>query len=266
MAIPKQGKKEMSEVKSKYDLEAAKKMFMDFKPLKQISSTLGIKYRTLVYHKSKWEEERNLVRKEILRDLSDNKRAILVSLTSNSLDCVDRAIEDLKKRDKPPSIHEARLLTNIVSEIDRIIRLDDGEPTDIISEHKPSTVIELKAKLKKLKYKFSDYTSNEISNDHLRHMVGGRGGQSNISEKNERIFNGEFPEKPGALLEFLESFGNHWNISLFHYRNIGSAYGNILIGIEDTHKNKSALLKHLHKCGTAFKEESNNKAYLDFLK
>ena len=108
--------------------------------------------------------------------------------------------------------------------------------------------------------------NNEISNDHLRHMVGGRGGQSNISEKNERIFNGEFPEKPGALLEFLESFGNQWNISLFHYRNIGSAYGNILIGIEDTHKNKSLLLKHLHKCGTAFKEESNNKAYLDFLK
>ena len=77
----------------------------------------------------------------------------------------------------------------------------------------------LKAKLKKLKYKFSDYTSNKISNDHLRHMVGGRGAQSNISEKNERIFNGEFPEKPGALLEFLESFGNQWNISLFHYRN-----------------------------------------------
>ena len=121
-------------------------------------------------------------------------------------------------------------------------------------------------KIDSTKYKFSDYTSNEISNDHLRHMVGGRGGQSNISEKNERIFNGEFPEKPGALLEFLESFGNQWNISLFHYRNIGSAYGNILIGIEDTHKNKSALLKHLHKCGTAFKEESNNKAYLDFLK
>ena len=138
-----------------------------------------------------------------------------------------------------------------------------------------STIIRLKEKnftknfitqIKKLKYKFSDYTSNEISNDHLRHMVGGRGGQSNISEKNERIFNGEFPEKPGALLEFLESFGNQWNISLFHYRNIGSAYGNILIGIEDTHKKKSALLKHLHKCGTAFKEESNNKAYLDFLK
>jgi len=155
----------MSEVKSKYDLNAAKSMFMDFKPLKEIAKTLNIKYRTLVYHKNKWEEERNLVRKEILRDLADNKRTILVNLTSNSLDCVDRAIEDLKNRDKPPTIHEARLLTNIVSEIDRIIRLDDGEPTDIISEHKPSTVIELKAKLKKDPFYIEDAVFREINDE-----------------------------------------------------------------------------------------------------
>ena len=105
------------------------------------------------------------MRKEILRDLADNKRAILVNLTSNSLDCVDRAIEDLKKRDKPPTIHEARLLTNIVSEIDRIIRLDDGEPTDIISEHKPSTVIELKAKLKKDPFYIEDASYREITDE-----------------------------------------------------------------------------------------------------
>ena len=164
MAIPKQGQK-MSKVKSKYDLSAAKAMFMDFKPLKEIAKVLNIKYRTLVYHKNKWEEERNLVRKEILRDLADNKRAILVNLTSNSLDCVDRAIEDLKKRDKPPTIHEARLLTNIVSEIDRIIRLDDGEPTDIISEHKPSTVIELKAKLKNDPFYIEDASYREITDE-----------------------------------------------------------------------------------------------------
>ncbi len=124
----------------------------------------------------------------------------------------------------------------------------------------------LKNKLKKLNYKFSDYTSNDISNDHLRHMVGGRVTGSEESEHNERIFNGEFPEKPGALLDFLKHFGIKWNISLFHYRNIGSAYGNILIGIEDQNKNKSLLLKHLDKSGTLFKEESNNRAYLDFLK
>jgi len=126
--------------------------------------------------------------------------------------------------------------------------------------------IKLKQKLRKLKYKFSDYTSNEISNDHLRHMVGGRARLNSDSGSIERIFNGEFPEKPGALLNFLEKFGNNWNISLFHYRNIGSAYGNILIGIEDKNSDKSKLIKHLEKSGTVFKEESKNKAYLDFLK
>ena len=126
--------------------------------------------------------------------------------------------------------------------------------------------LKLKQKLKKLKYKFDDYTSNEISNDHLRHMVGGRGNVSNKTDNIERIFNGEFPEKPGALLEFLENFGNKWNISLFHYRNIGSAYGNILIGIEDPSKNKASLVKHINKCGALFNEVSNNRAYLDFLK
>ncbi len=97
--------------------------------------------------------------------MADNKRAILVNLTSNSLDCVDRAIEDLKKRGKPPTIHEARLLTNIISEIDRIIRLDDGEPTDIISEHKPSTVIELKAKLKNDPFYIEDASYREITDE-----------------------------------------------------------------------------------------------------
>ena len=124
----------------------------------------------------------------------------------------------------------------------------------------------LKTKLRKLKYKFSDYTNNEISNDHLRHMVGGRGNSAMKSKNIERLFNGEFPEKPGALLDFLKKFGTKWNISLFHYRNIGSAYGNILIGIEDPNTNKKLLIKHLEKCDTPFTEESNNKAYIDFLR
>ncbi len=124
----------------------------------------------------------------------------------------------------------------------------------------------LKIKLRKLNYKFSDYTNNEISNDHLRHMVGGRGNSSMKSKNTERLFNGEFPERPGALLNFLEKFGTKWNISLFHYRNIGSAYGNILIGIEDPNKNQKLLIKHLQKCDTPFTEESNNRAYIDFLR
>ena len=122
----------------------------------------------------------------------------------------------------------------------------------------------LKNKLKKSGFVYKDLTRNEISNDHLRHMVGGRNNQK--GNNNERIFRGEFPEKPGALLSFLEKFGSDWNISLFHYRNLGSAYGKILIGIEDDRSKQLSLLKHLNKSGTSFTEETSNKAYKDFLK
>ena len=122
----------------------------------------------------------------------------------------------------------------------------------------------LKNKLKKSGFAYKDLTRNEISNDHLRHMVGGRNNQK--GNNNERIFRGEFPEKPGALLSFLEKFGSDWNISLFHYRNLGSAYGKILIGIEGDKPKQLSLLKHLNKSGTSFTEETSNKAYKDFLK
>ena len=134
--------------KSKYDLTEAKEMCMAFKAMKDIAGQCSIPYRTLLYHSKKWEEERDMVRKVILKDLAENKKTVLVSLTGNSLDCIDRAIRTLKERSKPPTIQEARNLTNIVAEIDRILRLDDGEPTDIISQYKPATVIELKQKLK----------------------------------------------------------------------------------------------------------------------
>tara|TARA_B110000305_G_scaffold193884_1_gene217644 strand:- start:3620 stop:5170 length:1551 start_codon:yes stop_codon:yes gene_type:complete len=124
----------------------------------------------------------------------------------------------------------------------------------------------LKQKLKKSEFTFTDFTRNEISNDHLRHMVGGRSNNELGAGNNERIFRGEFPEKPRALLTFLENFGSKRNISLFHYRNLGSAFAKILIGIEDQEKDKSKLIKHLDKSGTTFTEETSNKAYKDFLK
>ncbi|MAV64715.1 MAG: hypothetical protein CMG00_05945 [Candidatus Marinimicrobia bacterium] len=150
---------------SKYELTEAKEMFMAFRPVKEIAEATGIKYRSLLYHTNKWKEERNLVRNELLKELTENKKAILVSLTGNSLACIDRAIEDLKNRPNPPSIHEARMLTNIVSEIDKIIRLDDDRPTDIIAEHKPSTVIELKNKLKCDPFYLEDANYREIANE-----------------------------------------------------------------------------------------------------
>ena len=89
-------------------------------------------------------------------------------------------------------------------------------------------------------YPFKDLTKNEISNDHLRHMVGGR----STTARTERVFRMEFPERPGALLDFLEKLGNKWNITLFHYRNLGSAFGKVLVGIQDSSNNKELTKKN----------------------
>ena len=124
----------------------------------------------------------------------------------------------------------------------------------------------LKESLKKKKYKFDDLTSNEISNDHLRHMVGGRINHTLSKNVKERIFRTEFPERPRALLNFLEKFGDQWNISLFHYRNLGSAFGKILLGIEDGEQDPNKLTRQLVNTEVLFAEETNNKAYKSYLK
>jgi len=76
-------------------------------------------------------------------------------------------------------------------------------------------------------YKILDMTHNDTAKLHLRHMIGGHAGLSN-----ERLYRFRFPERPGALLDFLSRMGEHWNISLFHYRNHGAAYGRVLVGMQ----------------------------------
>jgi threonine dehydratase len=73
-----------------------------------------------------------------------------------------------------------------------------------------------------------DMTANELAKEHIRYMVGGHA----PCELNEVIYSVEFPERPSALLSFLTELGGRWNISLFHYRNHGAAFGRVLIGLE----------------------------------
>lgn len=106
-----------------------------------------------------------------------------------------------------------------------------------------------------------DLSDNEMAKLHVRHMVGGR--SSGLA--NERLFRFEFPERPGALLDFLNAIGTDWNISLFHYRNHGSDYGRILAGIDVAEDETAELEKHLNKLGYPHWEESSNPAYKMFL-
>ena len=110
-------------------------------------------------------------------------------------------------------------------------------------------------------YPVEDLSDNEMVKLHVRHMVGGR----STGLANERLFRFEFPERPGALLDFLNAIGTNWNISLFHYRNHGSDHGRILAGIDVPKEETAELEAHLADLGYPHWEESDNPAYAIFL-
>ena len=89
-------------------------------------------------------------------------------------------------------------------------------------------------------------------------------GQDAPSAKNERLFRFEFPERPGALLEFLSGLSRGWNISLFHYRNHGAAYGRVLVGLQLTSGEVKQFIAFLTEHGYAYEEETDNPAYRMF--
>ncbi len=121
--------------------------------------------------------------------------------------------------------------------------------------------LELLGALKGKGFPVIDLTDNEMAKLHVRHMVGGRA----PGVCNERLFRFEFPERPGALLDFLDAIGTEWNISLFHYRNHGSDYGRILAGIDVPQDETAELEAHLAQLGYPHWEESDNPAYSMFL-
>jgi len=120
---------------------------------------------------------------------------------------------------------------------------------------------ELIDSLQSLGYPLVDLSDNELAKLHIRHMVGG----SASGIRDERLFRFEFPERPGALLDFLHAIGTGWNISLFHYRNHGSDYGRILAGIQVPDEDRAELEGHLIELGYPHWDESDNPAYAMFL-
>ena len=99
--------------------------------------------------------------------------------------------------------------------------------------------------MKRAGFAVIDLSNNEMAKLHVRHMVGGR--SQGIA--NERLFRFEFPERPGALLDFLNAIGTNWNISLFHYRNHGSDHGRVLAGIDVPQDETEELEAHLENIG-----------------
>jgi threonine dehydratase len=106
-----------------------------------------------------------------------------------------------------------------------------------------------------------DMTGNEMAKLHVRYMVGGHA----PGLEHECLYRFEFPERPGALLKFLQAVGSRWNISLFHYRNHGSDYGRVLAGIQVPPAERREFLQHLDELHYVYTEETSNPAYRLFL-
>lgn len=119
----------------------------------------------------------------------------------------------------------------------------------------------LLAELRALNYSFVDMTDNEVAKVHLRYMVGGHG----QGVENEMIYRFMFPERPGALLHFLTSMSAGWNISLFHYRNHGSDFGRVLVGIQVPPEERGEFNQFLENLGYEYWDETDNPAYQRFL-
>jgi threonine dehydratase len=110
-------------------------------------------------------------------------------------------------------------------------------------------------------YAVVDMSENEMAKLHVRYMVGGHA----HGIENERLFRFEFPERPGALLKFLNAIGTQWNITLFHYRNHGSDYGRVLAGVQIPASESVDFDLHVRELKYVYAEETDNPAYRKFL-
>ncbi|MEP7262207.1 MAG: threonine ammonia-lyase, biosynthetic, partial [Usitatibacter sp.] len=120
----------------------------------------------------------------------------------------------------------------------------------------------LVAQLEKSGMRAVDLSDNELAKMHVRHLVGGRSGEVG----GEMLYRFEFPERPGALMNFLNGMGSGWNITLFHYRNHGADVGRVLVGLQVPARERAAFRRFLRDLGYDYVEESRNPAYRLFLR
>lgn len=121
---------------------------------------------------------------------------------------------------------------------------------------------ELVEMLERKGYKVKDMTDNEMAKMHIRHMVGGHAPEE-LSQ--EVVYRFEFPERPGALFNFLDKLAGRWNITMFHYRNHGAAFGRVLVGMQVPMEERKDVEQSLRELNYRYWEETDNEAYQFFL-
>ncbi|XP_020578960.1 threonine dehydratase biosynthetic, chloroplastic [Phalaenopsis equestris] len=125
-----------------------------------------------------------------------------------------------------------------------------------VGVHTDSELVGMMTRMEAARLKTINLTKNDLAKDHLRHLMGGR---STI--KNELLCRFIFPERPGALMKFLNSFSPRWNISLFHYRSQGEVGANVLVGLQVPSEDMVEFSNQANKLGYEYTYEMNNEAY-----
>ncbi|OZI53439.1 threonine ammonia-lyase, biosynthetic [Bordetella genomosp. 4] len=143
-------------------------------------------------------------------------------------------------------------------------RISDAQRAHVfvgVQINSPSEPDKIAANFRRHGFDTLDLTHDEMAKTHLRHMVGGHSALAS----NELLYRFEFPERPGALMRFLNAMNPDWNISLFHYRNQGADYGRILIGIQVPPSDKKLFKTFVAELGYPHWNETDNPAYRLFL-
>ena len=144
-------------------------------------------------------------------------------------------------------------------------RISDAKQAHVfvgLTTNAPGQSAKIAAHLGKHGFEALDLTHDDLAQEHIRHMVGGR---TQLAQ-DERLLRFVFPEKPGALMKFLSAMRAGWNISLFHYRNQGADYGRILVGLQVPPKDHANFEKFLQTVGYPHVDETENKVYKLFLR
>lgn len=130
-------------------LDQAKERYFNNESVSSIAKSLGINRNTLQnYVNQTWREERRLQAAELFQELASVKKSQFLKMTQSAITVLTRALNDIALRDEPPSMKEAKDVSAIMESLDKITRLDELKPTEIIANEKPITVIELREKLK----------------------------------------------------------------------------------------------------------------------
>ena len=148
-------------------LKKAKALYMQYISRNAIAEKAGIPASTVYHHiKTKWRDERELMKAELIAQMTESKKANFTKMTSASIEILQRALTTLAKRGEAPTMQEACKVSEIMSTLDRITRLDDGDPTDIISnQEKPLTIEVLKEKIAKDPFEAVEYKELKIEKD-----------------------------------------------------------------------------------------------------